>query len=440
MTELEEQLIEIKNRKSFEAFTHLCDGFDAAGFQAVSVLLWLYAKKGLFMFDPGMGKTFAIAMGLKALSSVYPETKCLFFIKKAQITQTYNDIRLYTGLRVITCTAEQHQIVNKLYKDTDSYDVLMLTHEALQSDVVCTFLYCNLKHFTVCVIDEAHFLTNVRDSDRIVVLSAITSRIERIAALTATPFISKEEQYGDLLNVMDPVRFMRKDKLIKKLKSGEQLDLQYPLQIYNYDRKTEDIQNTYNIHVDWVEPHDFQRSANGGHLLKELRGPGSYNQLNELIRVLKLKKVEKKKGIVFIYYHETREWVVPFLEDAGMKFGCIHGETLQKDRDRIQKEFQEDLLDLVIISVTTSINLDCDYVYFYQYTLEIKQILGRGERGLKPKVMDLYFLFTRKTQDATFFLNTVYKLSHQVRSWIGKEYTEFLQAGGEVIENMGLIK
>ena len=51
--------------------------------------------------------------------------------------------------------------------------------------------------------------------------------------------------------------------------------------------------------------------------------------------------------------------------------------------------------------------------------------------------MDLYFLFTRHTYDAEYFLNTVYKQSHLVRSWIGKEYTEFLQVGGEVIENMG---
>lgn len=437
MNALEEQLLEIKRKKRFDAFIHLCDGFEAAGFQSTSVLLWLYAKKGLFMFDPGMGKTLSVAMGLKALFATNPDSRCLFFIKKAQVTQTSNDIRLYTGLRVITCTAEVGQIVWKLYKDVKSYDVLMITHEALQSDYVCTFLQTNLKHFNICVIDEAHFLTNIHESDRVFVLKAITSRIERVASLTATPFISKAEQYASLLNIMDPRFFERKDLLIKKLKSGAQLDIEYPLQIYNYNRKSEDIENTYNIHVHWVEPHDFQRNIRTPQLLRQLRGPGSLNQINDLITVIKLNQKKKKKGIVFVYYHDTREWVLPFLKQAGIRYGCIHGSTSQQQRDEVQEKFQNGLLDIVVISVTTSINLDCDYIYFYQYTLEIKQILGRGERGLIPKVMDLYFLFTRHTYDAEYFLNTVYKQSHLVRSWIGKEYTEFLQVGGEVIENMG---
>jgi superfamily II DNA or RNA helicase len=434
---LEEQLLEIKQRKRFDAFTHLCDGFEAAGFQSTSVLLWLYAKKGLFMFDPGMGKTLSIAMGLKALFAVNPHSRCLFFIKKTQITQTSNDIRLYTGLRVVTCTAEKEEIIWKLYKNVKSYDVLMITHEALRSDYVCVFLQANLKYFNICVIDEAHYLTNIQESDRIFVLRAITSRIERVASLTATPFISKAEQYASLLNIMDPKLFERKDLLIKKLRQGIQLDTAYPLQIYNYDRKSEGIENTYNIHVRWVDPHDFQINIRTPQLLRQLRGPGSLNQLNDLITIIKLNQKKKKRGIVFIHYHDTRDWVLPFLKEANIHFGCIHGMTTQKERDEVQKNFQNGLLDIVVISVTTSINLDCDYIYFYQYTLEIKQILGRGERGLVPKVMDLYFLFTRHTFDAEYFLNTVYKQSHLVRSWIGKEYTEFLQVGGEVIENMG---
>lgn len=72
-----------------------------------------------------------------------------------------------------------------------------------------------MKYFNVCVIDEAHYLTNIQDSDRIFVLQAITSRIERVASLTATPFISKAEQYASLLNIMDPKLFERKDILVK---------------------------------------------------------------------------------------------------------------------------------------------------------------------------------------------------------------------------------
>lgn len=367
-------------------------------------------KKGLFLYDPGMGKTYSIAMGLKALKSVEPSLKCLFFIRKAQITQTSNDIRLYTGMKVVTCTGEKDQIFYKLSKDIYSYDILMLTHEALRSDTVCAFIYNYIKYFKVGVIDEIHYLTNEKESDRVLFLEALTSRLERVAGLTATPFISKAEQFASVLHIIDLLVFYRKDKIVKELKSGRRLDLQYPLQIYNYDRKSEGIENTYNVHVHWVEPHEFQLNLDNIHLLRLLRGPGSINQLRDLLIVVLKEKKRKKKGILFIYYHETREWVLPYLDKVGIVYGCINGETPQSDRDLVQQKFQDGLLDVVIISVTTSINLDSDYIYFYQYTLEIKQILGRGDRGLVPKIMDLYFLFTRRTEEAEYFLNTVYKL------------------------------
>jgi len=428
-----DELIKIKERKSFDAFTNLCDGFKAANFQAVSVLLWLYAKKGLFMFDPGMGKTFAIAMGLKALFSTNKNTKCLFLIKKTQLTQTSNDIRLYTKKRVVTCTAQQEQLSKKLSKNIDNYDVLMLTHETLQSNAVCAMITQNINRFNVLVVDEAHYLTNMTDSDRIIFLAALAKKIEYVAFSTATPYISKPEQLSSLLNLMDCDIFERRDLITRDLKRSVRIDTLYPLQIYNYDRKSEGIANSYKSYTHWVEPHEHQKRAEGAHYLKQLRGQGAENQVKELVRGLKTKKEEGKKGIVFIYYKETLEWVMPFLDVANINYSCINGDTSQRSRDKIQSDFQHGLLDCVLISVATSINLDCEYVYFYEYTLEFKQILGRGERGLNPKLMELHFIFTKQTQDAQYFLDTVYKLSEDVRSWIGKEYSEFLQIKDDIV-------
>lgn len=435
---LEQQLLDVKQRKSFTAFTHICKGYEAAPFQAVSVLLWLYKRKGLFRFDPGMGKTYASALAITALSNKEPDTKVIFLIKKSQITQTANDIRLYTRKRVVTCTGEKAQIERLNSTNPDNYDVLMLTHEALQSDKMGFILAALMPHFNMCVVDEAQFMTNSTESDRITVLAAICKRLPYVAFLTATPFISKSKQFASLLHLMDCDTFPRTDLLSKSLDKGGRPDLLNPFSIYSYDRKSEGIENTYNVFVDWVDPHDFQKEASGNHLLRTLRGEGSYNQLEAMKAVLRKQALAKKKGIVYIYYHDTREWVLQHLDDLGLRYDCIHGETPQAERDRVQREFQDGELDVVITSVTTSINLDCDYIYFYQYTLEIKQIVGRGERGLNPKVLELYFQFTRHTGDAQFFLDNVYMLSQKVRSWIGVEYTEFLQLGGELMNNIDL--
>lgn len=433
---LEEELLEIKQTGSYDAFTHLCKGLEAAPFQAVSVLLWLYKKKGLYRFDPGMGKTYTSALAMTALSNLEPNTKCLFLIKKLQITQTANNMRLYTKKRVVTCTGEQKVIDYVFSQNPDNYDILMLTHETLQSDDACFYLSEIVSYFNMIVVDEAHFLTNSKESDRITVLSALCNRIPYVAFLTATPFISKSKQYASLLHIMDNMEFSRPDKLQKTLDSGERPDLLAPFSIYNYDRKSVGIENTYDVFVNWVEPHEFQLDATGTHLLQVLRGEGSFNQLNEMKHTLLNKVRERKKGIVYIYYHDTRDWVLENIQDLGIRYACIHGKTSQSDRDSIQQKFENGELDIVITSVTTSINLDCDFIYFYQYTLEIKQIVGRGERGLNPKKLELYFQFTKNTEDAKFFLDNVYMLSMQVRSWIGVEYTEFLELGGELIEHI----
>lgn len=428
-SKLDLELLEIKKKKSFQAFDFLCDGIQLAPFQSVSVLLWLAQKKGAFLFDPGLGKTITIAAGLRALFNMEPRTKVLMLIKKSQITQTTRDIKLYTKKRIVSCTAEQEQIEIKLFRNPDDYDILMLTHESLHSDTVCGFLSTIVNRFTVLVVDEAHFLTNIEECDRIIYLEALTHKIERVAFLTATPFITRSSQLVSLFYLLDSDTFNKRDDLTKNLNKGERFDTQFPLQIYNYDRKSENISNTYVPYIHWVEPHEFQRKARGAHYLQQVRGPGAENQVRELVQLLRKKSLEGKRGLVFIYYEETRNWVLPHLETAGINYGCIHGEMAQPARDQVQLDFQNKKLDVVIISITTAINLDCEYFCFYEYTHEFKQALGRAERGLNPKILELHFIFTKDTLDASHFYDTVYKLSAKVRSWIGKEYTEFLQVG-----------
>ena len=427
---IESELMQIKERGTFNVFDKACGDIVFAGFQSVSILLWLYAKRGGFIFDPGLGKTLTISGALKLLHANDNSLKCLFFIKKSQITQTAKDVRLYSGLRVVTTTAESDQVSTRmLFRNTDNYDVLMLTHETLDREDVMYFLYENIYRFAVCVVDEAHYLLNYKESDRAMMLEAILPRFERVALLTATPLLTSYEQFAYFLYLLDHVKFKDVSKMVSYMKDGNRLDTIFPLNIYNYDRASLGIPNIYNSIPVFVEPHDFQRGATGEHVLQKTRGEGSVNQVTELIRGIRVQKSRGKKGIVFCYYHNSREYMLPFFDKTDIKYGCIHGNTPQNERDSVQNAFNSGELDVVIISVSEAINLDCDYVYLYQYTVKLKQIIGRAERGINPKIMDLFFMFTLDTGDADYFIENIYKKAEFVRSAIGKEYTEFLELG-----------
>jgi hypothetical protein len=423
-------LWEIKKRGTFDAFNRLCPGYIAYPFQSVSIINWLFVRRGLFAFDPGMGKTITACMGLMAVRSYSPGTKCIFFIRKSQLAQTSNDVRMYTGLNVMTCTGEQENIDEVLYSNLEFCDVLMLTYETLLNTGACFRLIELVNDFSMCVADEVHFMSNLEENDRVFVFSAILERMSWVAFLTATPFISKPEQYATLLHLMDRQGFPSIMDLKRRISSGEKLDVTAPCSIYNYTRDSIGMSNTYNPSVIWVDPMPGQRDVRSSlNYLEHMTGRDCVNQKDGLITILKRQIASKKRGIVYVYYHDTREWLTPFLDECGFKYGCINGLVPLSVRDDIQCQFNAGLLDFVILSTTTSINLDCDYVFFYQYNLEFKQVLGRGERDVNPKVMDLFFLFTRDTHHAQHFLDTVYKLSLNVRTWIGKEYTEFLEVG-----------
>jgi excinuclease UvrABC helicase subunit UvrB len=167
----------------------------------------------------------------------------------------------------------------------------------------------------------------------------------------------------------------------------------------------------------------------GDNVLRKTRGEGSFNQVKELIRVLKVEKSKGKKGLVFCYYHTSREWLLPFLDESGLRYGCIHGGTKSSERTEVQSSFNAGELDVVVLSIAEAMNLDSDFVFFYQYTVKVKQIVGRAERGLNPKVIDLFFMFTRLTGEVDYFLENVFKRAEYVRNAIGKEYSEFLELG-----------
>ncbi|MEG1142572.1 MAG: helicase-related protein, partial [Clostridia bacterium] len=184
-------------------------------------------------------------------------------------------------------------------------------------------------------------------------------------------------------------------------------------------RKDIGVESNYIPHVHTVKPMGSQRGMSGAEMFKYTRGQGAYNQVNKLIEVIKSHR--PGKGIVFVWQHVVRNFVEGELRNTDIKFESISGLTNNKERARIMKEFNEGKLDTVLISTKTSVDLDSDYVFFYEFTVDVRQVIGRAERGLNPKDLHIHWLFTQETGEFDYFKENIYNRSLLVRNVVGTQ-------------------
>ena len=68
--------------------------------------------------------------------------------------------------------------------------------------------------------------------------------------------------------------------------------------------------------------------------------------------------------------------------------------------------------------------MDGDYVIFYELSVLIKQILGRVERGLTPKPIEILFMFTLCTGEFDYFERNIFDISQQIQEIFGIDCKE----------------
>jgi len=401
-------------------------------FQSADLVRSLYEKSAIIMYDTGMGKTVLSAAIMKALSNIKPAAKFLFFGKNAQMLQTPDKIRDLTGFEVLALTAQQTDIEENFWgQRIDKYKIIFLTFETLNNPLVMRYLH-QFKHlFEAVFVDEAHEISNFTSSSSAMMLRGILRNFEYRYALTATPITSRVEQFADLVHMFDWEAFPDVRSLYTDLKMGRNIAYRRPGMFINRNRDEQGMATRPEVNRIMVDPMPHQVGAKGMHVTRITKGEGAVVQAEKLVEIVKSRI--PYKGLVYINMHEVREWVLPFFDRAGIKYGCINGFVTGQKRKDIEEAFNSGQLDVVITSVTTSLDLECDYVTFYEYSADIKQMIGRAHRGLNPKDLILDFIFTRGTGEVEYFIEFIYRRSLIIQQIIGKDYSELIKAGEELV-------
>lgn len=425
MDSIGQSLVKMKSYNALEGI--LAEG-KLIKYQAVDVLSMLYRKKSIVMYDTGMGKTYLAAGIIRCLLNQDKNRKFLMIVKHKQLSSTPEKLRRAAGCNVLATAADEASVrKNVLSGEYKKYCVFMITNDCLNNNKVMSELFRSRNDYCAVIIDEAHNLNNSSGSSSAEMLSAICNGVEYCFALTATPIVSDKIQLARLACIVDPSKYKNPKRVANDLTTGRLTLHDDPFFFISRSRKDFGVSVEIHGYVLFVRPQKNQLAASGSDLFQICKGDGAENQVSRLVDFIKERN--GKKGLVYINQHSIRRWVLPKLDEAGIRYACINGHTNADADKAVLMQFNNtNSLDIVITSITESIDLDCDWVLFYEFTLNIAQMIGRAYRGFSNKVLDVYFMITEGTGEMEYFINNVYRRAEVIQSIIGKKYDAVFDA------------
>lgn len=411
--------------QSFDAIQHVLNGIELHPLQCIDVMKAIAKKRSIIVYDTGCGKTLVASAIMQLLWNENPSRKFIMFVKKDQLVQTPLKVESATGRRCIASAADAKSLKRILREQYTDADVLMLTHDCLHSEKFLTELYEVKDMYCGIIIDEAHELSNYNHATSSAMLSAMVQSFEYCWALTATPITTKLNQLAKLASIVDSEHFGNFNSFQNYISRDPERIKEFPSFLIIRGGRDFGGKRDYRGRVRWVNimPHQKIASKGAAATMAKYKGDGAYNQAIALID--EIQSYKNKRGLVYINQHAIREWVLPFLDQVGIKYRCINGNTKVAERIEIMHEFNElKSLDVVITSVTTAVDLDCDYVIFYEFTVNVKQMIGRAHRGLGDKVLDIIYIITDDSEEIDYFMNNIWARCEMIRDVLGQDFSE----------------
>lgn len=433
-TSLEKKLCSMKSCK---AVSKVLEQDSLHDLQSIDVLKMIAHKHAIAIYDTGLGKTFLASAIMKMLHNKEHKSKFIMFVTKNQLLQTPHKIKRLTNFDVICTDGTRSSIQNFIGKALD-YDVALATYSCLESRQFLDFFFEHRNDYNCIIVDEAHKLNNFVTADVGAKLYEIIKKFEYAYALTATPITTDIEQLARLASIFDSNTYRDYHGLQMAFKYNSYRISDDPC--FFVSRNADAFGRVTAPHgiIVWTDPMPFQIDAEYSELSDLCKGEGATEQAEALAQLIQFNKSNgNERGLVYINRHKVREWVLPFLDEAGITYRCINGKTPNDERQRTLKEFNEDkTVDVVITSVTEALDLDCDYVIFYEFTANIKQMIGRAQRGFTDKDLFVFYIITDKTKEVDYFYNNVYKRCEIASYVLRKDYSEVLDLEDELLEHL----
>jgi len=382
-------------------------------------------KRMLLAFDTGTGKTFTYAGIVRGLLNAKPEGKHVLVIINDSIEQVPKDVRRLVEVAVEAFDGSEES-AGRLRFFWGRTSIFCLTLEAMRVQEIVEHLFKHLPEIDSLVIDEAHHCSNWDVSNTAFMIRALAKWVPYVVELTATPMTRESKQYYQLMNILDRGISRSRDETYL----GHYVDRYMPV-----NRDSYQIKGNYKSTLVVVEPTLEQAEPQHGIVFKTIKGTGAAPQVKALVELVQNRLGQGKRILVYLHYHDTRRWVEQNFREQGIQFVSLHGQIVKRaERQQILDTFRNGEVDVLLTSVTESLNIDADVVVFYEFTTAVKQVIGRAHRGLQGKELEIAFVITKDTDEVEYFLKYIYERSLTIQRLLMKDYSELIAIGEQVLK------
>lgn len=410
-------------------------GVELEPFQTLLVKWILIVRKFICALDTGLGKTLIASAVMKILHDSGETDKFLYVVENAGLIQTANKVMSYTGLRVVTCDATESKGSVLEYMKDDSYDVLMISYQAIQSFDVARYLIKHIELFDTVMYDECQWISELNNSNTWEITKQMRRHFRDVVMFSATPFrtnpmqLLKQVELLDksiLGNINEYINGRVKRDVMYNIVEWYGLDeIKKDLVIYvnGFTREELGIKIEYNPVAHVVMPIQYQLSVEQ-HEIHKVKAFNNADSMKELISIVSEGVDDFKQGIIYCSTNDNKRLLLDELSKNGIDAEVIDGTISDKrKREEVKNRYLVGEIPVLIINVTTTLDLPSSYCIFYELcdAGTVNQFVGRCVRGLADTELDVHFILVDGTCEIEYFYNNLYKKSVYLQQALGKD-------------------
>lgn len=433
LNEIELNLLhEIAYSDSCDSLKHILHGYTLADFQTKAIAWCIIWKRMIISLDTGLGKTLIAS----SIMNLIPEPgKWIFMCQLNSLRQTYEKISKCLPNKVILATDSSKSAITYIMStDIRKVDIYLVTYESFKDIDFNTWILRNKEEFIGIFLDESHNVANNTSRIHDYLKLMLEHSFKYQYFLTATPLRVSPIQFINQVSVMDPKLVRNPERLammcqvyengvIVGYKNLEAIAKLLSPRYLNISREEIGCKGNYEpIFVPILNDTKIPGKDTPNNPKIQKSDPNGL-PIQSLVQLV-LSLVRKgKKGIIYANLNKYKSLIVKELSQF-CSVGEISGRINVQERKILQDKFNNNELQVLVINVTESLDLTCDFIIFYELTSLYKQVIGRGERGLSGRDLQIYFMVITDNYDMNFFFKHVYQCGILLESLCHKNISE----------------
>jgi ERCC4-related helicase len=438
-------LVALYKRGSMQSLALINNDLELEDFQTFVLAFCYIRKKVLISLDTGLGKTLIAS----ALINLDPsQNNWLFICKNSNLEQTFKKLTMFVRNKTIIKSTGSEADMNRVIRKAGTNKVICLTYNCFESLEIQNYIFNNRAYFEGIIVDESHSIGNIGSNRAEVLKHMLRNCFKYQFLLTATPLSTNPTQILNQMNILDDEYVPDPEELAFKhtiwnenkevigYKNMNELYERIEERYISFTRQELEMRGNYKPQLKLVDPpYDIPlEELRNVKLLKQIKSTAGNSAVEEVKRIVLQQRELGRQGLIYANLNVYKDLIMNTL--SGIRIKRLDGSCNNETKRQIQEEFNSGGLDVLVCNLLEGVDLPCDYIIFYEMTVLSKQFIGRGERGLEGRDLDIFFVVMRNTHDVDFFYKNIYKRAIILEQLCKKDVAEIKEISHQLENNL----